>query len=81
MISVYTFEDDDGNEVMWTTQSYAEAEDYARRNGYLLIERQYEYSDSDYLADYRSAEAQRAHPVAGLSDEDADDPDDDTVTA
>lgn len=57
-LSVYCFEthgDEPATE--WTTMVYAEAEAYAKEYGYSIIEREYEYSDSSLVADYREGHA------------------------
>lgn len=54
MIEVYAFEGENGEPASdWTTQDADEAREYAQRNGYALIARQYEYADSELVADYR----------------------------
>lgn len=50
-ITVYTFEDADGNEVgTFQTQIAVEAKDYAQKYGYNVRANEYEYSDG-YLVD------------------------------
>lgn len=59
IIEVYAFADSDGNPVEFTTRDYREAESYARQNGLALIARQYEYTDSEMIADYRPKRPRR----------------------
>lgn len=67
-ISVYAFEDeDDEPETEWTTQSFQEAQEYARKNRTSIIERTYEYSDSALVEDYREG-----HALDGTKIEDPD---------
>lgn len=57
-ISVYAFETHgDESATEWTTQDFQEAVDYARENGYSLIEREYEYTDSTLVEDFRPGHA------------------------
>lgn len=50
-ITVYTFEDANGNEVgSYSTQSSADASDHARQHGYNVKANEYEFADS-YLVD------------------------------
>ena len=45
-IEVYTFEDADGAEQLWTTQDATEAEEYARKWGYRVICHEFAWADS-----------------------------------
>lgn len=57
-LSVYAFETHgDESATDWTTMVYQEAEEYAKANGYSIIEREYEYSDSSLVADHRPGHA------------------------
>lgn len=62
-ITLYTFEDADGNEVgSYSTQSGPDAKDYARQYGYNVKANEYEFADS-YLVGgwcFANAEAKRA---------------------
>ena len=52
-ISVYAFEDADGNEFgAFTTQDYEKARAYAIRNGLRFVARDFEFSGTEYLDDY-----------------------------
>ena len=51
-VTVYTFEDEDGSEQVWTTQNPVEARDYARLNQLKMIANEYEYSDSEVVEDF-----------------------------
>lgn len=53
MITVYSFENADGEFGSWTTQEYAEAKDYARKYGLLVVANTYEFSERELLEDYR----------------------------
>jgi len=57
-IIVYAFEEgDDESATEWTTVDYNEAREYAAGNGYSLIARTYEYTDSELIEDYRPGHA------------------------
>lgn len=75
-ISVYAFETHgDETATEWTTQNYAEAEAYAKENGYSIIEREYEYSDSSLVADFREGHDSTGEPVDGhVCGEDEEEP-------
>lgn len=65
-ISVYAFETHgDESATEYTTQSYSEAEEYAKANGYSIIEREYEYTDSSLVADFREGHDSDGLPVEG----------------
>lgn len=65
-LSVYAFETHNDEEASeWTTMVYSEAEEYAKRYGYSIIEREYEYSDSSLVADYRRGHDSMGFPVDG----------------
>lgn len=49
----------------WTTQVYSEAEEYAKANGYSIIEREFEYTDSLLIADFRPGHDEDGLPVDG----------------
>lgn len=52
-ISVYSFEDADGNEIgTFTTMNYTEACDYAKAACARVRDNEYEYADSTIVADY-----------------------------
>ncbi len=56
-ISVYGFEDADGNEFgSFTTQNYEEAKRYASANSLRIVARHFEFSDTEYLDDYTGAD-------------------------
>jgi hypothetical protein len=52
-IEVYAFEGADGEEHDWTTQDYGEAKAYAQQHRLALIARQFDYTDSELVEDYR----------------------------
>lgn len=53
-ITVYAFETEgDRLAVDWTTMDVNEARLFARKHGYSLIARTYEYADSELIEDYR----------------------------
>lgn len=53
-LQVYAFETDgDESATDWTTMDFAEAREYARRFGYSIIARTYEYADSELVEDHR----------------------------
>jgi hypothetical protein len=59
-IEIYCFEDADGNSVdYFTTQNIEAARRYAIDNGYALIARMFEYSDSELVEDYRPKKKRR----------------------
>lgn len=62
-IMLYTFEGPDGCEETYTTFSSTEAKEHGRKYNLLVIEREYEYSDSEPAWDFRR-EGKR-FPVAG----------------
>jgi hypothetical protein len=63
-IDVYAFEGEDGESATeWTTFDLAEAREYAQANGYALIAREYEYSDSSLVEDYRPGHALDGTPL------------------
>jgi hypothetical protein len=52
-VTVYTFEDGDGDEYgSFTTQDYAEAKAYAQDNRLCVIANEFEWADSHPLDDY-----------------------------
>ena len=51
-IEVYAFEDANGVEQTWTTQSIEEAHAHARRYRYRIIAHVYEWADSEVVEDY-----------------------------
>lgn len=51
-ITVYVFENENGDPDTFTTTNYAEADARARRYKMRLIAQEYEYSDSETIADY-----------------------------
>jgi hypothetical protein len=59
-IEVYCFEDADGNAVdYFTTQDIEGARRYAIQNGYAIIARTFEFSDSELVEDYRPKKKRR----------------------
>jgi hypothetical protein len=52
-ISLYTFYDETDTEDTYSTQNYAEADDYARRYARALVAQEYEWADSELIKDYR----------------------------
>jgi hypothetical protein len=50
--------DEWGNESMYESREYKEAEEEALRRGACIIELEYEYSDSSLVADFREAAEQ-----------------------
>jgi hypothetical protein len=71
-IEVYAFEAaDDEPTTGWTTDSFPEAQSYARENGYAIIARTYVFADSDLVEDYRPDHALDGTPLDdGLSGQD-----------
>jgi len=56
-IEVYTFEDTDENEVGWSTQSFSEAQEYAKTYSYALIANHFVWEDDELIEDHRSGHA------------------------
>lgn len=55
MMTLYTFEDEDGNQFgTFTTLDYREAKRYASEHGLLVVGNEYEWSEAVPLDDYRS---------------------------
>jgi hypothetical protein len=52
-ITLYTFEDSDGNEFgSFTTQNYGEAKDYAGKGKLRVIANEFTFEDSSLIADF-----------------------------
>lgn len=67
VISVYRFIDSKGQDAGdWQTQDFREADDYARKHGYSIMEDQYEYSDSTLV---REANYAQVNEVGGAASE------------
>lgn len=51
-VTLYTFEDSEGGEDTYSTFRASEAEDYAKKYHMRIIANEYEWSDSEVVADY-----------------------------
>lgn len=59
-ISVYTFEDADGNEQEYSTQNSIEAKEYASKYNLRVVDNEYEWSDSSLVAEWDFTEKPEA---------------------
>lgn len=58
-ISVYCFEDAEGNEFgSFNTQNYEEAKRFASENRLRIVARVFEFADSEYLDDFTGADTE-----------------------
>lgn len=55
-LSVYGFRDSEGADVSWTTTNLREAEEYARRNKYDMVEHVYEWTETVPVEEHQYAE-------------------------
>jgi hypothetical protein len=62
-ITVYTFEDADGNPFneTWSTQDHVEAREYGQLHGLRVIANEYEFVDRDLAWDFTPQE-EETHP-------------------
>ncbi len=51
-VTLYSFEDANGTPMTYTTFNYRDAEETAQRNRWRIVAEEYEYSDSQIVADY-----------------------------
>lgn len=70
-ITVYAFETEGDQPASdFTTMSVTEAREYAKANGYSLIARTFEYTDSELIEDYRPGHNVDGTPVEdGVADD------------